>query len=479
MKLFKNPFFYTTVFSLSLLGLIIGSSVFGWTTPTQAPPEGNIVLSPGALPSGSAGYIQFASSSTAFGGDAALFWDNTNKRLGIGTTGPAGKLEVAHNNYMPLYFSVYSDYSFHRPDIILRSAGGTQGSPTAKASGGYLGYIYWMGYGDTAWKSGAAIEAITEATFSDTSSPAYLRFFTTPSGSTTLNERVRITASGNVGIGTTEPGALLDVNGGALVRGPTSIGSNAEVPSSNAQLQIQAYGLSSASSGDILTIDARKTGGTTGTLNLVNLAFENNAGAGTLDVLRGVIVNNPTAAVTISGSAGIVVDNQTTATNNTNLLLGTTSQANGNFSIYNASAYNNYIAGNVGIGTTEPSGMLTIYDAGNIRADQIKLGESDEHYYRIGRNVSNGFLEFFGSQVTFSGFSFFTNAETNVLQILNTGNVGIGTVDQFGGGAKVIGIANASTVPAGNPTGGGVLYVEAGALKYRGSSGTVTTIAVA
>lgn len=35
----------------------------------------------------------------------------------------------------------------------------------------------------------------------------------------------------------------------------------------------------------------------------------------------------------------------------------------------------------------------------------------------------------------------------------------------------------AATVPTANPTGGGVLYVEAGALKYRGSSGTVTTIA--
>lgn len=40
-------------------------------------------------------------------------------------------------------------------------------------------------------------------------------------------------------------------------------------------------------------------------------------------------------------------------------------------------------------------------------------------------------------------------------------------------------IANASTVPTGNPTGGGFLYVEAGALKYRGSSGTVTTIGAA
>lgn len=34
-----------------------------------------------------------------------------------------------------------------------------------------------------------------------------------------------------------------------------------------------------------------------------------------------------------------------------------------------------------------------------------------------------------------------------------------------------------STAPAANLTGGGYLYVESGALKYRGSSGTVTTIA--
>jgi hypothetical protein len=59
------------------------------------------------------------------------------------------------------------------------------------------------------------------------------------------------------------------------------------------------------------------------------------------------------------------------------------------------------------------------------------------------------------------------------------GNIGINTTSQFGSGTLVIGIANATTVPTTNPTGGGVLYVESGALKYRGSSGTVTTIAVA
>lgn len=40
-------------------------------------------------------------------------------------------------------------------------------------------------------------------------------------------------------------------------------------------------------------------------------------------------------------------------------------------------------------------------------------------------------------------------------------------------------VRNASAVPTGDPASGGFLYAEAGALKWRGSSGTVTTIATA
>jgi hypothetical protein len=65
------------------------------------------------------------------------------------------------------------------------------------------------------------------------------------------------------------------------------------------------------------------------------------------------------------------------------------------------------------------------------------------------------------------------------LTILDNGNIGIGTTSVFGSGVGVIGIQNAPTPPSTNPSGGGVLYVEAGALKYRGSAGTVTTIAAA
>jgi hypothetical protein len=42
--------------------------------------------------------------------------------------------------------------------------------------------------------------------------------------------------------------------------------------------------------------------------------------------------------------------------------------------------------------------------------------------------------------------------------------------------AKIF-VANTTAAPGSNPVSGGFLYVESGALKYRGSSGTVTTIA--
>lgn len=57
----------------------------------------------------------------------------------------------------------------------------------------------------------------------------------------------------------------------------------------------------------------------------------------------------------------------------------------------------------------------------------------------------------------------------------------LGTIAGLGnnGSGPRLELANVTTVPTTNPTGGGVLYVEAGALKYRGSSGTVSTLAVA
>jgi hypothetical protein len=53
----------------------------------------------------------------------------------------------------------------------------------------------------------------------------------------------------------------------------------------------------------------------------------------------------------------------------------------------------------------------------------------------------------------------------------------IGGVGSWGSGVgAAVFLLNTTTAPSANPTGGGILYVEAGALKYRGTSGTVTTL---
>ena len=58
-------------------------------------------------------------------------------------------------------------------------------------------------------------------------------------------------------------------------------------------------------------------------------------------------------------------------------------------------------------------------------------------------------------------------------------NISLFGAGSFGGGRSVVFLPNAAVVPSTNPTGGGILYCESGALKYRGSSGTITTIAAA
>jgi hypothetical protein len=82
----------------------------------------------------------------------------------------------------------------------------------------------------------------------------------------------------------------------------------------------------------------------------------------------------------------------------------------------------------------------------------------------------------------------YLNAQTQIYLSISTGNYSTYTQNgfqlfssttSFGGGTGVLGIANRSTAPTSNPTGGGVLYAEGGALKWRGSNGTVTTIALA
>jgi len=89
-------------------------------------------------------------------------------------------------------------------------------------------------------------------------------------------------------------------------------------------------------------------------------------------------------------------------------------------------------SGNVGIGTTDPGGKLTIYDtASGYPNPQLRLGYDATHDYTIGRDTSTGMLSFTGSHATQTGFKFYTPS-TEIMTMLNNGNVGIGTTDPTG-----------------------------------------------
>lgn len=97
-----------------------------------------------------------------------------------------------------------------------------------------------------------------------------------------------------------------------------------------------------------------------------------------------------------------------------------------------------------------------------------------------------GSFQFYTGNVTNSSFYFNCTASSSFFQVRANGNdnlfvhsqgVALFATGSYGGGQGVLFMANRTTAPTTNPTGGGLLYTESGALKYRGSSGTVTTIA--
>lgn len=156
-------------------------------------------------------------------------------QLTIGSTVAGGKLDVhqsSSNDVMRLV-------NYGNPNnILIRRTQGTQTTPTATTTTNtVLGRFDFEGYNGTGFTPAARIETMTDAVGgTSTDMPGRLTFWTTPDGSGTMVERLRITNSGNVGIATTTPSEKLDVSGNVRLTASTT------ATSTNGQLQFTAGG---------------------------------------------------------------------------------------------------------------------------------------------------------------------------------------------------------------------------------------------
>ena len=143
---------------------------------------------------------------------------HSSGQLSIGDNTPGGKLDVhQENNNDVARFITYGSTN----NIRLRRTQGTKTSPSATSGANtILGRIYAEGYNGSGFTPAAAIEMSTDATGGTSSDmPGRIAFWTTPDGSGTLQERMRITNNGNVGIGTTNPVRMLHIQNTSGVTG--------------------------------------------------------------------------------------------------------------------------------------------------------------------------------------------------------------------------------------------------------------------
>jgi len=149
------------------------------------------------------------------GADQVAISTNGTQRLLIDS---GGSLE-SYGNIRVIRFSAASVISF-------RAAEGTQASPSAISTGFNVGQLAFNGYDGAAYRQIANIAAVSDGAITSTSSPGYLAFLTTPSGTASSQERLRITSDGKLGLGTSSPGSIVDIK---LNDTNTTIGGSASV----------------------------------------------------------------------------------------------------------------------------------------------------------------------------------------------------------------------------------------------------------
>ena len=305
-------------------------------------------------------------------------------------------------------------------------------------------------------------------------------------------ERMRITTTGNVGIGTTSPGHKLSVIGGHIqtdgnvytnvirdnTGGNVSIqdnGGNVGIGTASPAYKLDIYGGNiQINNGGATWLGSDSTGGFARTFNGNTFRFISSSNSETvrIDNATGNVGIGVTSPATVGGTAKLTVNVGSGTSSPVSIVNGTTDgmyirryAVNGQYQIQTTSGSGNSgnlslqsYGGNVGIGTTNPGGNLHVVgragQAGQIYLSDIDNGSGTGDALLISKSGNNAFVYNRDS----GSLSFGSNNTSNYLNITSSGNVGIGTTSPANK-LDVVGISR---------------FTHSSSTSYRGAIETVT-----
>jgi len=390
---------------------------------------------------GTAGQVTFWNSQNEVAGDNNFFWDNTNKRLGIGTTVPEYSLDVSNSARI-------NSLSSNSVQLIIDNSNTVDaGTETSE-----IRFRHYRSYVPGINDAGSVIVGKEEKWDASGDRNSYMSFGTRK-GTEGVTEKIRIDSSGNVGIGTSSPTVKLDVNSGT-----TNSVARFESTDSVARIILKDNSGEAhlSASGDDMVFSTSSSGS-----ERMRITSAGNVGIGTDSPAAKLDVDTGTIQVSSSGTKQLSFGTDATIEfgSDSNIQVRR-SGSSLQFKTGGSEVMRIDSSGNVGIGLSNPGYKLEVAEDTNSTADLLMLKNSDATYSQswgfqsdtnkdlviTGSSGSGGIKFVTGSRgATFTekvNVAGSTNNESALNVLTQSGSIGsIG----FETGSEVTGIISSST----------------------------------